>query len=194
MAIASAAVTSAILAVAQGPFPGSQNLPRIASAVGRSLPIWLPLPTNVLVQGVTAGVAGVGSVNGKLFVAGGAGLVIGALAQAGLTGPTGTGIGTAVGTGVVTALNSSAQYTGISAGVAVGTDTSKVSLANSASLTAILLPNLQAAQVNGPLASQLARGLGAGIAQLLFTGFGVGGVVGAPSPISTVSTSINTVF
>lgn len=194
MAVVSAAITSAILAASQGPFPGSQNLPKIASAVGRSLPLWLPLSTNVLAQGVTSGVAGVGTVNGKLFVSGGAGLVVAALAQAGLVGPTGIGIGTAVGTGVASVLNASAQYIGASPGVGVGSDVTKVSFTNGATLIGLLFPNLQAVLVRGPLSSQLATGLGNGIAQMMSTGYGFGGVVGSPSPIPAVSTSLNTVF
>lgn len=194
MAVVSAAITSAILAAGQGIFPGSQNLPRIATAVGRSLPTWLPVPTNVLVQGVTTGVLGGGTVNGKLFVTGGAALVVAGLAAAGMTGPAASGLGTAVGSGVASVLNSTAQYTGSSPGVGVGSDVSKISLSNSGTLIAILLGNLQGAGVNGPLASQLATGLGTGIARIVQTGFGFGGVVGSPSPIPAVSTSLSTVL
>lgn len=194
MAVVSTAITGAILAAGQARFPGSQNLPRVASAVGRSVPLWLPFLANVTVQGVTVGVAGAGTVNGKLFVSGGAGLVAAALQQAGMVGTSSVGLGLAVGTGVASVLNATAQYTGISAGVGVGADTSKVSFANASSLIAILLPNLQAAGVRGPQGPQLALGLGRGIAQLVQTGFGFGGVVGSPSPVPAVSTSINTVF
>jgi hypothetical protein len=194
MAVVSAAITGAILSASQGGFPGSQNLPRIATAVGRSLPQWLPLLTNVTVLGVATGVAGVGAVNGKLFVGGGVPLVVAALKQAGLAGPTAVGIGTAVGAGVSSILNSTAQYVGASPGVGVGADASKVSFTNSATLIAVLLSNLRAAGVSGPQGPQLATGLGRGLAQLVQTGFGVGGVVGLPSPVSAVSTSISTVF
>jgi hypothetical protein len=194
MAVTSAAITSAIIAAGQATFPGSQNLPRIASAVGKSVVAWLPAPTNVLTNGVTSGVAGAGSVNGKLFVVNGAALVVAGLNQAGVTGPSAQGLGTAVGSGVAATLNASAQYTGASPGVGVGADVSKVSLSNSATLIGILLGNLQAAQVNGAQAPRLANGLGLGIANLLQTGFGFGGVAGSPSPIPAVSTSISLVF
>jgi hypothetical protein len=194
MAVVSAAITSAILAAGQGIFPGSQNLPRIASAVGKSIPSWLPLPTNVLVQGVTTGVLGGGTVNGKLFVTGGAALVVAGLASAGMTGPAASGLGAAVGSGVASVLNSTAQYFGSSPGVGVGSDVSKVSLSNSATLIGILLGNLQGSGVNGPLASQLATGLGTGIAGIVQTGFGFGGVTGSPSPIPAASTSLSTVL
>lgn len=194
MAVSSAAVTSAILSSGQGVFPGSQTLPRIASAVGKTLPQWLPVPTNVLAQGSCVGVAGVGTVQGKLFVLNGAALVIAGLNQAGISGPSAQGLGTAVGSGVASALNASLQYRGASPGVGSGIDVSKVSLSNVGTLIGLLLANLQAAQVNGPQAPRLASGLGIGIANLVQTGFGFGGVSGAPSPIPAVSRSISLVF
>jgi hypothetical protein len=194
MAVASAAITSAILAAGQATFPGSQNLPRIASAVGKTLPVWLPIPTNVLAQGAAVGLAGVGSVNGKMFVLNGAALVVAGLQQAGINGPTSQGVGTAVGSGVASVLNASLQYSGASPGVGVGADTSKVSLSNSATLIALLLTNLQAAQVNGQLAPRFASGIGLGIANLVQTGFGFGGVSGSPSVVPAVSTSVSLVF
>jgi hypothetical protein len=194
MAVVSAAITSAIIAAGQATFPGSQNLPRIASAVGKSIPQWLPIPTNVLAQGATVGVAGAGTVQGKMFVLNGAALVVAGLNQVGINGPSAQGLGTAIGAGVASVLNSSMQYSGTSAGVGVGADVSKVSLSNSATLVGILLANLQAAQVNGQQAPRLASGLGLGIANLVQTGFGFGGVTGSPSPVPAVSTSISLVF
>lgn len=194
MAVVSAAITSAILSVGQGVFPGSQNLPRIASAVGKSVPAWLPIPTNVFAQGTTAGLAGVGSVNGKMFVLNGAALCIAGLTQVGITGPSAQGLGTAVGAGVASVLNASMQYTGTSVGVGVGADVSKVTLSNSATLIPILLANLQAARVNGQQAPRLSQGLGLGIANLVQTGFGFGGVAGSPSIVPAVSTSFSLVF
>jgi hypothetical protein len=194
MALVSAAITSAIISAGQAVYPGSQNLPRIASAVGKSVPSWIPLPTNVLVKGATVGVAGVGSVNGKLFVTGGTALVVAGLQQAGINGPSAAGLGTAVGAGLSSVLNSAAQYSGTSAAVGVGGDVSKVSLSNSGTLIAILLGNLQASGINGQTAARLAQGLGLGIAQMVQTGYGFGGVTGSPSPIPAVGTSISLVF
>lgn len=194
MAVVSAAITGAIIAAGQATFPGSQNLPRIASAVGKTLPSWLPIPTNVLAQGVTVGVAGAGNVQGKMFVLNGAALVVAGLNQAGINGPAAQGLGTAVGSGVASVLNSSLQYSGTSPGVGVGSDSSKVSLSNSATLIALLLTNLQASQVNGQQAPRLATGLGTGISNLVQTGFGIGGVTGSPSPVAASSTSVSLVF
>ena len=140
------------------------------------------------------GVAGGGTVNGKMFVLNGAALVVAGLNQAGISGPSAQGLGTAVGAGVASVLNSSMQYSGASAGVGFGSDVSKISLSNSATLVGILLGNLQAAQVNGQQAPRLASGLGLGIANLVNTAFGFGGVTGSPSPVAAVSTSISLVF
>lgn len=194
MAVASAALTSAIIAAGQAIFPGSQNLPRIASAVGKALPAWLPSPTNVLAQGVTVGVAGIGSANGKMFVLNGVALVVAGLNQAGVTGPAAQGLGTAVGSGVASVLNSTLQYSGVSFGVGSGSDVSKVSLSNAGTLIGLLLASLQASQINGQQAARLATGLGTGLANLVLTGFGFGGVAGSPSPIPSVGTSVSLVF
>lgn len=194
MAVTTPALTSAIIAAGQATFPGSQNLPRIASAVSKSVVSWLPSPLHVLVQGVTVGVAGAGAVNGKLGVLNGVALVVAGLNGAGINGPSAQGLGTAVGSGVASVLNSSLQYVGTSAGVGVGSDTSKVILANGALLSGILLANFPAAQINGQQAARLSQGLGIGIGNLVATGFGAGGVTGSPSPVAAVSTSISTVF
>ncbi len=193
MAVTSAAITAAIVGVANARFPGSKNMPQIALAVGRSLLQWLPIQTNVLVQGVTIGVAGTGAVNGKIqFVSNGA--TIGTLAAAGIRGTNSLGIAISVENGVASALNASAQYTGSSIGVGVGSDTCKVALANSGTLIGILIPNLQGAGVNGTLAAQLGTGLGNGLATLIQTGYGFGGVTGSPSPVSASGTSLSLVF
>lgn len=194
MAVVSAALTSAIITAGQAVFPGSQNLPKIASAVGKTLPIWLPLPSNVFAQGVTVGLAGAGTVQGKMFVLNGAALVVAALNQAGVNGPSAQGLGTAVGSGVASVLNAALQYSGVSPGVGAGTDFSRVRLANSGTLIPLLLANFQAAQISGQQGPRLATGLGRGIANLVQTGFGFGGVAGVPSPIPAVSTSFSLVF
>jgi len=193
MAVASAAITGSILAIANANFPGTQNMPLIASAVGSSMLSWLPLIINVLNQGVTIGVAGGGSVNGKMFFTP-SGATIGTLQAAGINGVNSQGIGTSVENGTAAILNSSAQYTGVSIGVGVGADVSKISFANSATLIGILIGNLQAAGINGTLASQLGTGLGNGLATLVATGYGFGGVVGPPSPIPAAGTSLSVVF
>ena len=193
MAVTSAAITTAIIGVSNATFPGSQSMPKIASAVGKSMVVWLPLFFNVLAQGVSVGTAGAGSVNGKMFFVPNGGTVA-SLKAAGIKGPNATGLGTSVENGVALVLNASAQYTGFSVGVGVGGDVTKVSFVNSATLIGILIPNLKAAGINGPLTAQLGTGLGNGLATLVNTGFGFGGVAGPPSIIPAVGSSISLVF
>lgn len=187
-------MTAAIISVAQAQFPGSQVTPKLAQAVSRSVISWISVSTNVTVQGVTTGTAGAGSVNGKMSFSGPASLVSSALNQAGVTGPTAPPIGGAVGRGVLTTLTTSAQYSGASVGVAVGADLSKVTNANAANLIPILLANLGSQSIGGASSQQLAIGLGRGIADIVKTGTGAGGVVGAPSPTGAVGTSVSVVF
>jgi hypothetical protein len=191
----SAFIIQQILQAGQGTFTGSTVLPRIASAVGSSIPVWIPIIANVTVQGTTIGVAGAGAVNGKLFFVGqGGALMIAGLKSAGLTGLSATFLGTAVGNGVWVALNSLAQYVGTSAGVGIGVDVSTIPNANEGALLPILQGNLAGQAILGQNSAQLAQGLARGIADIVKTGIGIGGVTGSPSPIPAVSTSVSLVF
>ncbi len=193
MAVVPNALAASIQA-AGAAFSGSQQLPQIATAVGLSVPAWLPLPSNVFALGVTAGLAGVGVTTGKMtFVPGG--FVVASLAAAGITGPTGQGVGQAVELGTAALLNAAAQYLGTSFGVSAGADVTKVALANPAPLIALLISNLAAAGIAGSLQPSYATGLGNGIAALVGTGFGVGGVAPvAPAPGPAAGTSFSIVF
>ena len=191
----SALIAQQINLAGQGTFTGSTVLPRIASAVGSAIPTWIPVIANVTVQGVTVGVAGAGAVNGKLFFAGqGAALMIAGLSSAGLTGSNGIRLGAAVGNGVWAALNQVTQYVGTSVGVGVGTDVSFVANANEGALIPILQGNLAGRAILGINSAQLAQGLARGIADIVKTGIGIGGVTGSPSPVPAVSTSVSLVF
>lgn len=194
MAVLSSALTAAILAAGQGSFPGSQQLPMIALGVGNAMAAWLPVPTNVLAQGVTTGLAGSGVATGKMqFVP--AGQVFAGLGSAGMTGISAAGISTAVENGVASVLNASAQYSGVSVGVSSGTDVNKVSLSNAATLVALLNANLVGSGVAGITGPQLASGLGTGLSALVATGFGFGGVAPViPAPSPAAGTSISQVF
>jgi hypothetical protein len=194
MAITTASLSGAIISYGQARYPGSQVIPKIAPAVARSILSWVSAPVNVTVQGVTAGTAGVGTVNGKILLTGAPNLVSLALQQAGVTGPSSSGVGLSVGAGVLSTFNASAQYSGASAGVGTGSDTSKVSNANSAALIPIILGNLNAQAVAGVSNTTLATGLANGIASLLLTGTGLGGVVGSASPVGAAGTSVSVVF
>jgi len=186
-------ITASIIAAGGAVYPGSQDLPRIAQAIGASLPVWFQSPTNVLLNGVTAGFLGAGTATGKVtFVP--TGQIIFALNSVGLNGPTAQGLGAAIEAGLVAILNVNASYIGVSVGVGTGTDITKVSISNPATLLPILLANLQAAGINGQQAAQLASGLSTGIAALVQTGSGFGAVAGPPGVFPSGGTSISRVF
>lgn len=187
-------MSGAIVSASQARYPGSNVSPRLATAVSRSILAWISVPANVTVQGVTAGTAGVGTVNGKMLFSGAPNLVSAALAQAGVTGPTAPGTGLAIGAGVLATLNASAQYTGASAGVGTGSDTSKTTNANPAPLIPILISNLGSQTVAGADVSRFATGIANGISNLVLTGTGLGGVVGSASPVGAAGTSVSVVF
>lgn len=193
MALTAPAITGAIIAAQVGTFPGSQSLPKIAQAVGLSLPSWIRIPTNALSLGAAVGIAGVGTVQGKMgFVP--TGQVILALKGAGMNGSMANGVGAAVEAGVAVTLNATAQYAGVSPSVGVGADASKIIVSNPGTLIPILLSNLQASGINGQQATQLSVGLGNGIAALVATGFGFGGVVGVGTGVSGAGATTSVVF
>lgn len=194
MSLAPPAITGAIIGVGSAIFPGSQQLPKIAVAMGNSIPAWIPSPVNVLANGVTVGLSGGGTVQGKMFFSPGSFYPAGFTA-AGYTGPTAPILGAAVEAGMAVALNAAAQYAGLSVGVSAGADVSKITRALALTLVPILAGNLTAAGISGPTMPQLALGLALGTSGLVLTGVGVGGVIPvAPAPAPGVGTSISIVF
>lgn len=99
---------------------------------------------------------------------------------AGLVGPLGDSLATAITLGLTEAFNLYGNYAGLSSLVAVGQDTSKITLANPVSLIGILNMSLPGAGVAGLAAGQMAVGLGNGISGLLLLGGGTAPVAGAP--------------
>lgn len=177
-----------------GIFPGSQMLPKIATAVGNSVPVWMPAPVNVLAIGITTGVSGGGNVQGKMQCVP-AGQMAASVLAAGYVGVDAPLLAMAVEIGFGAAFNASAQYTGLSVGVSGGTDVSKITIANAATLTPILVANLAALSVFGVNAARLALGLSTGISLIVLTGFGFGGVIPvAPAPAPGVGVSTSIVF
>jgi len=195
MALSTESIQKAIVGVAQAKYPGSQIFPFVARGVANALVSWISNPLSVTVQGTAIGVAGAGTVQGKmLFPSPGGPFVVAGLQQAQVSGITSAGVGQAIGAGLTTVLNSSAQYSGTSAGVGTGSDISKVVRADSGSLQALLISNLAGANVKGLTALQFARGLSIGIANFILTGTGVGGVTGSASIVSASGATISVVF
>ena len=188
MAIAGASITSAILAAGSGIM--GQTLPTLARVVGNAVGSWAKSPINVLVVGNTVGQAGSGTVTGKLFLSPSAPIILGGLNGAGVQGQTASMIAAAVAIGVATAFTSSAQYTGVSAGVGNGTDISTVKSTNPATLIPLIAAGFQ-----GTSGFMVAQGLGNGIADLIKTATGIGVVTGAGGTApGTGTTPFSSVF
>lgn len=181
-------------------FPGGQTWGILADAIGNAFVSWASTPGNVILQGVTAGIVGAGSVTGVLTLTGGPALVVSGL-SGGLSGVTVPQVGTAIGTGLISALSGSIQYQGVSVGVGSGTDVSFVSSANAVSLSSLI----QAAHVSltagrggsGANYPAFYTALGTGIASLIQTavtlpGTGIVTPSGALGPSSSSGTSLST--
>lgn len=187
-------VTNAILVA------GAANLngpvwAQIAAAVGLSVEQWVRAG-GITLTGVTTGTVGGGTVIGtSLFFPPQPLPVNAATAAIGILGSTGQFAAAAIGIGVANALNASAGYAGVSIGVGAGTDVSKVTFANPATLTNLLVANLNAVGVGGPVALQFAGGVGSGLAALALTGTSpVPGIVtGIPSPSAAWGSSTSKV-
>lgn len=163
---------------------------RFAAALSTAIYNWTVTPTNVRLTGVTTGTAGAGNVTGKLIVPPAPQVMQAGFLAAGVTGPQSSRVATAISSAISTAFTATGGYTGPSAGVGVGTDASKVTVANAATLAsqlmAVLVPILGG---SGPAASTVARGISIGVAGQLLLGTGIGVVAGSVSPTPSVGTS-----
>jgi len=191
MPITPPTVTGAILLAA--PDLKGPDWLRLATIVGTSVAIWAQLPANLALQGVTTGAAGTGTVFGKMFVAPVPLPVNIAMPAFGFLGINGQQVARAVGMGVSTAFNTSGAYVGASAGVAAGTDISKVTVSNGATLVSIMAATAASTGFLGADMPRLAGALGTGISIMMFTGAGVGVVTGPPAPSPAAGTSFSKV-
>jgi hypothetical protein len=167
---------------------------RLATAIGTAVGSWALVPSNVTVLGVTAGSAGSGVVNGKLFVVPQPLPVSAAVSAAALLGVHTPALARAIGVGVANAFNSSAVYQGTSVGVGAGTDTVVRVVANGGTLSALLSSVAAGMGLQGVWIPQLSAALGTGISGLLMSGTqGVGAVTGATGPMPAAGTSISRV-
>lgn len=183
-------ITAAIFAA--GPDLRGISWARFVPVLGSALAAWAQVPGNLVINGVTTGVAGAGSVFGTLAVPPNPIPVIGASASAGMLGVSAAGMARAVGVGV--AASFSTTYVGVSAGVGAGTDISRVVIANGPALTAAITTAATAAGMGGVLIPQIAVGFGTGISILLLTATGIGVVTGPAGPIPGGGTSVSRIL
>ncbi len=187
MALSAPVVAGAIIAAA--PELKGADWFRLATAVAMGIVTWAVVPGNLALAGVSTGGAGTGMVNGKVAVVPQPLPVPAAASSQGMLGFVTPSVMRAIGMGVAVAFNSSAQYQGVSAGVGVGTDISKVIVSNPASLVAVLQATLNGNGFLGADVPRVALAVGTGVATLLLTGTGVGVVTGAAGPVPAVGAS-----
>lgn len=174
---------------AAGMFPfGGAAFDKTAWAIANAMSLWGP---SVQFQGVTVGTAGAGAIvtpASKVVLSPNPGLLVTGLSSTGMVGPLSVSLATVVSAALASCLSKFGQYAGVSLGVGVGGDVSKVILADQTSLGGLLLSQLGPA----PAAPQMAYGLAAGISLLLLTATGTGTVTGAvsPAPASGISKSV----
>jgi len=188
VALTPAIIQGSLLAArASGGVPlNGMSFDKMAMGIANGVIAWAVMqPQNLALTGVAVGTGGVGNVMApttKLIVPPNPSLMMGAFTGAGLIGPSGSSLATVVSIGISTAFTSAGQYQGLSPTVGVGSDTSKITVANAASLIGLLNANLNAMMGAGSLIGVLSIGLGNGITSLLLQGFGMGAVTGAPAP------------
>jgi len=180
---------------ASGGFPmNGVNFDRLALGLANGVCAWgIGQPQNLGLTGITSGTVGAGIINPgttKLIVPPTVPVVLGALAGAGMVGPLAESLAVVVTLSISQAFSTAGQYTGPSAGVGLGSDVSKISISNPATLIGLLMTNLTAALGPGSALAIMATGLGNGIASLLLLGMGIGSVNGPPAPSPGAGTSI----
>lgn len=183
-------------------FAGGPTWPLLCNAIGNAVSAWAAAPGNILIQGVTNGVVGTGTVTGVLQITGAPSLVASVMIIGGLAGVTAPQVGLAIGLGLISSLSGQLAYTGASIGVGSGTDLSAVTHADAYMLAmAFRLNHAVLAQNLGGTGAHLPAfydSISVGIASMLMTGVTVpGSGIVAPSgplgPGSSVGSSISLV-
>ncbi len=173
---------AAMRSAAPFPFVGF-SFDQMAWAIATAMVAWGP---TVVLRGVAGGTAGVGAVSApttRMILLPNPPLVIAGLDEAGMAGPLGISIGTVVGLALPKTISTAGNYVGGVPGVGAGSDVSKVTQADAATLASILLPLCMAFLGPGSGAPQLSQGLSLGISKLLLTATGTGTVAGPSSII-----------
>lgn len=191
MPVVGKAVTAAILTAS----PTLKGLVwfQMASGIGSAIAQWVRIPSNVVLAGSVNGTIGAGAVVGKFFMIPVPLPVAATVAASGLFGLLAPQMAAGVGLGVGIALNASAAYRGTATG-AIGVDVSKVVFVNPISLIALITSNLAARQIRGPVAAQLAIGIGNGVSAMVATGGGTGVAAGVPGPSPGTGLSRSSLF
>lgn len=159
----------------------------ICLGIGIAVCAWSKIPPNLTLTGVTSGQIGGGVVIGQFTVAPNPLLIQQSLFDAGNKGPTSVPLAKAVALGIASAFSKS-LYQGTSVGVALGTDTSWVSVSNPIPLIPLLQTALSGSLGGTGLSmKELSIGLANGITSMIGKGTGTGIVTGTPAPIPGIA-------
>lgn len=159
-----------------------------ANAIALSIGTWARVPSNIILKGITAGSAGVGTVNGKLTVQSSTVSYETAFTSHGLVGLHKTPLSLALSKAVAISFSAS-KYRGTSQGVGMGTDVSKIVFVNKSALVSILNSIFASNNIKGINAPVLALAISTGVQQQLLQGIGKGVVVGSASSSPSVGSS-----
>jgi len=180
---------------AAGGFPFSGfKFDQLALGTATAIAAWaVGQPQNVFLQGVSSGAVGGGAVipvTSKIIVPPNIPIMMAGFTGAGFNGPLGRSLAVVMALGIGNAFSKSAQYVGPVAGVGVGADVAKITVANAATLVPLLLASCSGALGgSGPMLAMYAVGLATGTAGMLLTGIGFGAVAGVPGPAPSVGSS-----
>lgn len=169
---------------------------QMAWAIAEGVADWIDSPINVALVGISTGTVGVGAIpeqGTKLVVLPIIPLMTSGLASAGIVGPLSSSLSTIVTLAIAHAVTQFGGYTGVCPTVGVGTDVSKVVMANPGTLIMEIQKAMGANKMTGAASTQMATGLGLGIAALVLTGVGNGKVVGPPGPSPSTGPSFSKV-
>lgn len=173
MAMSATILQNSLMQAASGSLEGP-FMAILAKAVADAVAQW-----PIGLDGVASGTSGFGSTNGTVSVPPVQAWLLLSLMDAGIQGTLAATLATVLANGLSQAC-STATYAGQSNGVAVGTDTAKVTIADATVLSGLLLAAFGPS--SGPLAPALSIGIANGFsAMLLAVGTGTGSVVGTPS-------------
>lgn len=198
MALTPAGVYAALASArAAGPLPFTGiQFDRLLTGIAQGITLWaVSNPANVLLQGIATGTVGSGQIlpaTTRILVPSNVSVVRGALSGAGLNGPLSSSLAAVISVGVSSAFSTLATYSGTVAGVGAGTDASKITVANAATLAPLLIASIGGASGVGPALPLLTTGLSNAVSGLLLGGTGTGIVTGGTgsAPASGASTSV----
>ncbi len=169
---------------------------QLAWSIAEGVSEWIDNPLNVALVGISTGTVGVGTIpdqGTRLVVLPVIPLMTNGLTSAGIVGPLSSSLSTIVTLAIAHAVTQFGGYTGVCPTVGVGTDISKVVMANPGTLIVELQKSMADNNMTGVASARMANGLGLGIASLVLTGIGNGKVVGPPGPSPSTGPSFSKV-